>query len=150
MGGFEWTDDEVIVAVYFASRGVYQRVIADLLSRRGFCRTPNSVNNKLVKLKEKCPELGSSRHWNHLAVDSWLHGLLETSLVKADILEVTEEDLRIINQGYTFLLSKGGELKDKFLHLKVKRKWTAPILPSAKIRVNLSSMWRIWGTIGRA
>ncbi|QSS64913.1 hypothetical protein I7I51_01988 [Histoplasma capsulatum] len=96
MGGRGWLEEEIAVAVYFASEGVTHQTITALLSRRGFPRTLNAVNAKLNLVRAK-NQLGSTHGWDRENVDEWLDKFTDFPRINA-LLKPTEEDQRIVSQ----------------------------------------------------
>ena len=81
----EWTDEELIVLVYFRSRGVLARVIKDILPRKGGALRENSgrYGNKIASLVAKEQKAGrpamydkASKTWDLRATDQWLVDLI--------------------------------------------------------------------------
>jgi hypothetical protein len=96
MGGFEWQIEETAVAVFFASAGVHDRTILQLLAQRGFSRTMVAIRNKVAEVRIH-QNLGTSRHWDIAAVDLWLDRIPQEYNVDT-ILRPTEVDQNIVSQ----------------------------------------------------
>ncbi|KKZ65502.1 hypothetical protein EMCG_08661 [[Emmonsia] crescens] len=103
MPGYAWIEEEIAVAIYFASQGVYQRAIPDLLEQRGFSRRLRGVNDKMANIRKDFPELGSPRHWNAEAVDQLLDKLSISNSNIYILLKPSEADQMIVNKYQTGL-----------------------------------------------
>lgn len=97
MGGVEWTIEEDALVVFFASLGVFERVIADLLTQRGYNRSVPAVQSRTRTLKNTYG-LGERRRWYLHAVEDWLSRHLRASPVAIYKLQPTEMDQRSIQQ----------------------------------------------------
>lgn len=92
-----WSSEEVVTALYFASRKITLEAVSALLSRRGYNRSSVAVNKKLGELRQVEKELynGSRQGWNLAAVDKYLDSLLHCTTVNM-LIKTTEEDHHII------------------------------------------------------
>lgn len=97
MGGMEWTAEEDAVVVFFASLGVMERVIVDLLSHRGRSRSLPAVRYRTTILK-RTYGLGERRRWYLDASQDWLSRYLTASPVTIHMLQPTEADQRSVQQ----------------------------------------------------
>lgn len=97
MGGTEWTPEEDALVVFFASLGVFEKVIADLLTQRGHKRSLPGVQSRTRTLKNRYG-LGKSRRWYRDATEDWLSRYLRASSVAIYKLQPTEADQRSIQQ----------------------------------------------------
>lgn len=71
-----WTDAELIVAVYFISRGFTDAAVSQTLRTRGFRRSCAAVRRKVQDIQNKYPHLRSTTgEWDFDAVDFWLDKL---------------------------------------------------------------------------
>lgn len=68
----EWSEEENLLAVFFASRKVTHAIISSLLQQRGFFRGRVAVTQRLKKIRKECPSLMMSGQWNRAAVDAWI------------------------------------------------------------------------------
>lgn len=73
----DWSDEEVAIAIYFLSRLIYPKTVRCLLLRRGFDRSVVAIENKLVFIAQRHPELRSAGgYWDLNAVDLWIDNLI--------------------------------------------------------------------------
>jgi hypothetical protein len=97
MAGFTWIAEEEIIAIWLASVGVSQPVIARLLGEKGYSRTIIAVGQKIGTIR-KDHNLGpSSTELNLEYVDEWIHDRGRDLDLKG-LLRPTLQDQRIINQ----------------------------------------------------
>jgi hypothetical protein len=97
MGGTEWTVEEDSLVVFFASLGVFVRVIADLLTQRGYNRSVPAIQSRTRALKNTYG-LGEGRRWYLDATEDWLSRHLRASRVALFKVQPTEADQRCIQQ----------------------------------------------------
>lgn len=97
MAGFTWIAEEEIIAIWLASVGVSQPVIARLLVEKGYSRTIAAVGQKIATIRREYNFGLSSTELNLEYVDEWIHGK-GCDLDLKGLLRPTLQDLRIINQ----------------------------------------------------
>ncbi|KAA8641404.1 uncharacterized protein ATNIH1004_001869 [Aspergillus tanneri] len=74
--GKYWSDAELIVAVYFTSRGFTEAAVSQILHARGFRRSYDAVYRKIKDIRNKHPVLqAKDQDWDINAVDLWLDEL---------------------------------------------------------------------------
>ncbi|KAB8256777.1 hypothetical protein BDV32DRAFT_152932 [Aspergillus pseudonomiae] len=96
MAGYEWTDEEIAIVLYFSALGVRQHDIVTLLSQRMFYRTKSGVEGKIADLRVKNNLGRSARHLDKSKVYAFIDIL---SIPAIDILlEPTSEDQEIVNR----------------------------------------------------
>jgi hypothetical protein len=97
MGGPEWSPEEDAFVVFYASLGVFERVVADLLTQRGYNRSRPAVQNRTKTLKNAYG-LGEARRWYQETAEEWLSRHLRASHVDVHILQPSEADQRSVEQ----------------------------------------------------
>lgn len=97
MGGPEWSAEEDALVVFFVSLGVFEKVVADLLTQRGYRRTQPAVHYRIATLRNAY-ELGEARQWHQDLVERWLIRHLKVFHVAINKLQPTEADQRAVQQ----------------------------------------------------
>jgi hypothetical protein len=131
-----WTKDELIIVLYFTSRCIGFKSISQLLSSRGFQRSPTAIKNKVYQIVHAFPSLRpSAKGWDKDAVDQWLDDTLGNSNDVDRLIAFTPEDAETVAQvGY--MLSKG-------LHLPLVVSNLFQHQPIDRVLRNLEScLWR--------
>jgi hypothetical protein len=99
--GNPWSNEEVIIAVYFTSRGVRPKSVRCLLESRGFDRSCYAIESKIALVLKRHTHLrGPRRFWDWRNVDKWIDDLLGNhELVNTLINFVSEdaEDVRLVS-----------------------------------------------------
>lgn len=73
-----WSNEEVIIAVYFSSRQICSRAVHRLLFRRGFRRTHRAIERKIYSTVKVNPRLRLPKgYWDLDVVDRWIDDLLQ-------------------------------------------------------------------------
>ncbi|KAL2824080.1 hypothetical protein BJY01DRAFT_256528 [Aspergillus pseudoustus] len=94
-----WTDAEVIVAVYFLSRGVTEVAISEMLQARGYHRSISSVRCKTMAIARQNKKLQKSRdEWDIRAVDFWLDSRTLPHGVVSQVIGPTDKDIAIMGE----------------------------------------------------
>lgn len=94
-----WSDAELVIALYFYSRGVAITPIAGLLSRRGFSRTRHAIASKMKVVGVTNPLLRlTPRNWNLSEVDKWIDDLSLTHDQVNSLIQIDNEDIEIIDE----------------------------------------------------
>lgn len=106
MPGIVWADQKIVVAVYFSSLGVHQKLIPLLLELRGFTRTTNAIYNKMSHLRLANPTIGSPGSWNTEAAKAWVHEYCQRRDVSEDILRLTYHDVEILRKVCLLFITK--------------------------------------------
>lgn len=71
-----YSSEEKAIIVYFASRRIYPKTLYYLLLRRGFDRSINAIERRVINIAQKYPYLKSQNNWDLEAVDRWIDDLL--------------------------------------------------------------------------
>ena len=71
----EWSDTEIYLAVFNASRGMESAEIAALLQNYGFQRSEGAITAKLFRLKGDNPILVKGGGWDEQGTETWLKQL---------------------------------------------------------------------------
>ncbi|KAE8334640.1 hypothetical protein BDV24DRAFT_170006 [Aspergillus arachidicola] len=96
MAGFEWTDEEIAIVLYFSVLGVRQSDIVLLLNQRMFYRTKAGVEGKIADLRVKNNLGRNARHLEKSKVYAFIDRL---SIPAIDLLlEPTAEDQEIVDR----------------------------------------------------
>jgi hypothetical protein len=94
-----WTNDELVVIIYFSSRRIGAKSISQLLSRRGYQRSTAAIKHKIREVVRTFPSLRpSAESWNKGAVDRWLDSRLGRAEEVNRLIEFTTEDAEIVAQ----------------------------------------------------
>ncbi|OJJ29544.1 hypothetical protein ASPWEDRAFT_85559, partial [Aspergillus wentii DTO 134E9] len=100
-----WADAEVVVAIYFLSRGFSEAAVAELLSHRGFWRSARAVHHKVLDILTKFPYLQKSpRFWDIEAVDQWLDCQSLDHKTVNNLIYCLNDDAKVAEQVRMFLL----------------------------------------------
>ncbi|KAF9249649.1 hypothetical protein DTO027I6_2718 [Penicillium roqueforti] len=76
--GTLWSEEELIVAIYFLSRLIHPETVRCLLLRRGYNRSIGAIERKALSVAQQNPYLRSSEgHWDVSAVDHWTWHLIK-------------------------------------------------------------------------
>ena len=107
MSRSEWCQEEVTIAIFYASRQIYYATIELLLQDRGYQRGSVAIMQKLNRITKQNPHLKGSRlEWNRQAVDEWLISAMD-QLSREEVLSLTglgERERKIVHtvgRGYT-------------------------------------------------
>ncbi|GFF96663.1 hypothetical protein IFM61392_10422 [Aspergillus lentulus] len=108
-----WSEDELVIALYFSSRRISSMAVSQLLTRRGYHRTPCAVERKIQAIVGDHPSLRpSGGSWDVDAVDLWLDDVLGNAEDVNRLIKFTPEDAEIVAQvvnaseiQHSFLLS---------------------------------------------
>lgn len=109
MGGLEWSPEEDALVVFFASLGVFGKVVAELLTQRGYNRSLPAVRNRTTTLKNAYG-LGEARRWDQDTVEEWLSRYLRTSHVAVNKLQPTVADQTSVQQVSLYLWAGESDL----------------------------------------
>ena len=88
-----WEDEEVAIAVYFASRNIRAIAIVELLKLHGYKRTLSAVRRKLRDVTSRYAQLKQGPDaWNTAAVDAWIQGKIgqEDEIIRLKTFGETE------------------------------------------------------------
>lgn len=89
-----WTNQEIAVVIFYASRRVSHQACSDLVSLKcGTTRTVTSVRSKVLSLRSEHPQL--EKPWRLEQVNVWLQGLQGVDL---NLLTFNDETIEIISQ----------------------------------------------------
>ncbi|GIJ86960.1 hypothetical protein Asppvi_005859 [Aspergillus pseudoviridinutans] len=92
-----WSNEEKVIALYFASRYISHAAVSSLLSRRGYWRTPPAVKYKVKNIIDGDPSLWSpEEQWNVNAVDQWMDMTLGSHQAVNQLIVFTAEDADIV------------------------------------------------------
>jgi hypothetical protein len=94
-----WSNIELAVIVFFASRGVKHEVCGELLKRRlpTASRNVTAVRGKLRSLREEHRMYDKDTKWDHEAVRKWTESLkLSEDDLKTACLKIEKEDRDLI------------------------------------------------------
>lgn len=116
MGGRKWTNHEIAIIVYFASRKIDHQSCSRLLNSKtaGRCgnpRTAYGVRTKLERIRETSGLWLQATGWNLDAVDRWLLTLEVPNLVAS--LNVSPEEVLMISPVSRFLRFRQVETRSK-------------------------------------
>ncbi|KAE8155651.1 hypothetical protein BDV40DRAFT_306808 [Aspergillus tamarii] len=93
-----WTDAELIIAVYFSSRGIGYKAVARLLCKRGYRRTRHAIATKIKAIAYSYPTLRlTPRVWNLAEVDRWIDNLSLSHSEVNSLIRFNEEDAIIVD-----------------------------------------------------
>ena len=93
-----WTDPELIIAVYFSSRGISYKAVERLLCKRGYRRTRHAIAAKLKAIACSYPTLRlTARVWNLAEVDKWIDNLSLSHSEVNLLIRFNEEDAIIVD-----------------------------------------------------
>ena len=88
-----WSNKEVIIAVYFTSRGVRPKSVRCLLKRRGFDRSCHAIESKIALVLKRHKHLrGPERLWDWSTVDAWIDDLLGSHELVNKLISFAFED----------------------------------------------------------
>ncbi|RJE18999.1 hypothetical protein PHISCL_08661 [Aspergillus sclerotialis] len=96
MGGYEWTEEEKAMAVYFTFLGVRYDAIAELLNRRGFTRSEKAVSSIIRSIQKD--ERIAIRALTRTEADALIDRVARDSKMYGFLLP-TDDDQRIVHQG---------------------------------------------------
>ncbi|KAL2695824.1 hypothetical protein AAEP93_003124 [Penicillium crustosum] len=90
---FNWSNEEVVITVYFSSRCIRPKSLCCLLLRRGHIRSLSAVERKIISITKKHPYLKSSNgHWNLNAIDRWMNDLIRSHESVNKLIKFSLED----------------------------------------------------------
>lgn len=90
---FRWSNNEIVIVLYFSSRGFRPRSVRCLLSRRGFDRSCRAIESKVALLSKQHAHLrGPQGLWDWRAVDRWIDDLLASHELVNESISFTTED----------------------------------------------------------
>jgi hypothetical protein len=88
-----WSNEEVIIAVYFSSRQICSRAIHCSLFRRGFRRTHRAIERKIYSIAKANPRLRFPKsYWDLDVVDRWIDGLLQDHKAVNECIDFSADD----------------------------------------------------------
>lgn len=97
-----WSNDELVIAVYFCSRRISSKSVSQLLTRRGYHRTSSAVERKIQAIVGDHLSLRPSEgSWDISAVDRWLDDILGSTEDVNRLIKFSPEDAEMVAQvGY--------------------------------------------------
>lgn len=102
----QWSKEEVIIAVYFTSRGVRPKSLRCLLKRRGFDRSCYAIKSKISHVLRRHTHLkGPKSLWDWRNVDQWIDDLLgdhELANTLISFLSEDADDIRLVSLTFHF------------------------------------------------
>ena len=94
-----WADEELIVTVYFTSRGYTDAATVDVLEVRGYRRSVAAVRRKVEDIVREYPHLlSASGKWNIIEVDWWLDHLSLAHDTVSDLIGCNALDVAIAEE----------------------------------------------------
>lgn len=88
-----WSKKEVIVVIYFSSRGIRPKSVRLLLLRRGFDRSCRAIEAKIALVLRNNAYLRFSKgRWDWRAVDKWIDDLLGSHELVNDLIYLAAQD----------------------------------------------------------
>jgi hypothetical protein len=88
-----WSQEEIVITVYFLSRQIRPRTLHYLLLRRGYDRSARAIERKLFSIIQQHPHLRRSEgHWDLDSVDSWIDDLLGDHDLVNTLIHFSPED----------------------------------------------------------
>lgn len=99
MSSLEWSDEELIVTVYFTSRGFLPEIVAEFLARRQLLRSLDSIHAKLLEITSTNPTLGMEAGvWDIQAVDKFIDGLSLDHDAVSQLIRFTKSDVNVVEK----------------------------------------------------
>ncbi|KAJ5531467.1 hypothetical protein N7527_004860 [Penicillium freii] len=90
---FNWSNEEVVITVYFSSRCIHPKSLCCLLLRRGHIRSLSAVERKIISITKQHPYLKSSNgHWDLNAIDRWMNDLIRSHESVNKLIKFSLED----------------------------------------------------------
>lgn len=90
---FNWSNEEVVITVYFSSRCIRPKSLCCLLLRRGHIRSLSAVERKIISITKQHPYLKSSNgHWDLNAIDRWMNDLIRSHESVNKLIKFSLED----------------------------------------------------------
>lgn len=94
-----WTRQEIMVAVYFISRGLTEAAVSDILRARGYQRSTSAVRCKIKDIVRQNGGLQDAQHeWRIHAVDYWLDSQGLPHNVVSQVIGPTAKDVAAIEK----------------------------------------------------
>ncbi|KAF9882562.1 hypothetical protein FE257_007078, partial [Aspergillus nanangensis] len=94
-----WADEELVITVYFASRGYTDAAVSDVLCVRGYQRSAAAVRRKVeVVVKQYTYLLSPTGKWNVNKVDWWLDNLSLTHDAVNELIRCNASDTAIAEE----------------------------------------------------
>lgn len=94
-----WTKPEIMVAVYFISRGLTEAAVSDILRARGYQRSTSAVRCKIKYILRHYSGLQDAQHeWCIHAVDNWLDNQGLPHSVVSQVIGPTDKDIAAIEK----------------------------------------------------
>ncbi|KAK9646515.1 hypothetical protein HCH54_005254 [Aspergillus fumigatus] len=94
-----WSNDELVIAVYFCSRRISSKSVSQLLTRRGYHRTSSAVERKIQAIVGDHLSLRPSEgSWDISAVDRWLDDILGSTEDVNRLIKFSPEDAEMVAQ----------------------------------------------------
>ncbi|KAJ5849407.1 hypothetical protein N7455_009263 [Penicillium solitum] len=104
---FNWSNEEVVITVYFSSRCIRPKSLCCLLLRRGHIRSLSAVERKIISITKQHPYLKSSNgHWDLNAIDCWMNDLIRSHESVNKLIKFSLEDAEdmALKQSVDYLL----------------------------------------------
>ncbi|KAJ5871073.1 hypothetical protein N7455_006014 [Penicillium solitum] len=104
---FNWSNEEVVITVYFSSRCIRPKSLCCLLLHRGHIRSLSAVERKIISITKQHPYLKSSNgHWDLNAIDRWMNDLIRSHESVNKLIKFSLEDAEdmALKQSVDYLL----------------------------------------------
>jgi hypothetical protein len=97
-----WSNDELVITLYFSSRRINSMAVSQLLTCRGYHRTSSAIERKIQAIVDDRPSLRPSQgSWDVNIVDKWLDDVLGSNEDVNCLIKFSPEDAGIVAQvGY--------------------------------------------------
>ena len=95
----EWSDEEIIMVVFFASQEIHHSTIKTILRRRGYERGRAAITLKLKKIRDTSPHLKgpSGNWWTDDSVHQWLNQQISSDEIWA-LTRLSDEEVALIRE----------------------------------------------------
>lgn len=88
-----WSAKEVVILLYFLSRGIWLRSIRYLLLYRGYNRLISAIQAKIVCILRQNPDLKRPiGFWDLVMVDYWVDSYLGGNKLVNELINFTSDD----------------------------------------------------------
>ncbi|KAJ5808851.1 hypothetical protein N7474_010120 [Penicillium riverlandense] len=94
-----WSDEEIIILVYYTSRGFKPSIVAEILSRRQFSRSLESIETMILEIVNDNPTLQVEPGlWDNQSVDQWIDALSLDHQTVSRLIQFTEADANMVEE----------------------------------------------------
>jgi hypothetical protein len=88
-----WSNEEIVITIYFLARCIRPKSLRALLLRRGYDRSLGAIERKVISTTKQYPYLKSANgQWNLSAIDRWMNDLVRSQESVKNLTRFSLED----------------------------------------------------------